>query len=347
MFFSSLRVTFLLLSLTVLINYTRADCADGQNYTSVCYPDLECFDDCPPFEFLPTPISPERINTTFLLYTEEGQTEPEIITEDYFGSFNPEVMTRFIAHGFQSRGTDPWFQNMKDELLINQDDGPCNVVVVDWSEGAKVDWDRPTELVPSANSRVVARQIRNLIRAFRAQTDFRNDQVHCIGHSLGAQLCGFLGQEFQEDRIGRISGLDPAGLVFDTADPDARLSPGDALFVDVIHTDTEGPTHSGTNINVGLVDFWPNKGTDQPGCFGSNVCSHLRVNALFTESVNGNNEGCLFMSDTCDSLEDMKEDLCSVCSTFTCQAMGFHSTKYLGRGIYSLETNDRSPFCFQ
>lgn len=36
-----------------------------------------------------------------------------------------------------------------------------------------------------------------------------------------------------------IPGLDPAGPYFDESDPRVRLDASDALFVDVIHTDTD------------------------------------------------------------------------------------------------------------
>ena len=36
-----------------------------------------------------------------------------------------------------------------------------------------------------------------------------------------------------------LSGLDPAGFLFENKDQDVRLDPSDAKFVDVIHTDSE------------------------------------------------------------------------------------------------------------
>ena len=46
-------------------------------------------------------------------------------------------------------------------------------------------------------------------------------ELHCVGHSLGAQICGFTGKAVKKDQqnnpdtvLGRISGLDPAGPSF-------------------------------------------------------------------------------------------------------------------------------------
>lgn len=36
--------------------------------------------------------------------------------------------------------------------------------------------------------------------------DLDLENVHAIGHSLGAQACGALGKELQNPKIGRISG---------------------------------------------------------------------------------------------------------------------------------------------
>ena len=59
------------------------------------------------------------------------------------------------------------------------------------------------------------------------------------------------------------SGLDPASVLFTRDNPELRLNPTDAHFVDVIHTETEV---LGVPTEIGHVDFYPNGGRNQPGC---------------------------------------------------------------------------------
>lgn len=94
------------------------------------------------------------------------------------------------------------------------------------------------------------------------------ENVHIIGHSLGAQIAGFAGNNLG-GRVGRITGLDPAKPLFESLvnlenNKPEYLDWNDALFVDVIHT-CAGTL--GFVSAVGHVDFYPNGGTaTQPGC---------------------------------------------------------------------------------
>jgi hypothetical protein len=94
--------------------------------------------------------------------------------------------------------------------------------------------------------------------------------LHVIGHSLGGQAAGFAGQRVITKlgrKIARISGLDVASPLFEipiNRPPDLRLSPTDADFIDLIHTQLGLP---GLILPTGNVDFYVN--TDklvQPGC---------------------------------------------------------------------------------
>lgn len=83
----------------------------------------------------------------------------------------------------------------------------CNILVVDWSSGAR----KPHYLAAAANTALVGRQVfvlvRNLLRKF-ART-VTPERVHVIGFSLGAHVGGFFGRIFTKRtgrRIARITG---------------------------------------------------------------------------------------------------------------------------------------------
>ena len=141
-----------------------------------------------------------------------------------------------------------------------------NVVVVDWSKGAKT-------LYPQAVSNIylVARIIARLIRKICQFEKISASTFHCLGHSLGAHTCGLVGKLFHNPHIGRITGLDPAGPRFYLKKNDTRLSPNDADFVDVLHTNAGKSVFSGLGIEstLGRIDFYPNGGGLQPGCVNS------------------------------------------------------------------------------
>ena len=65
------------------------------------------------------------------------------------------------------------------------------------------------------------------------------EKVHLIGHSLGAQISGEAGRKFYEVTgrlLPRITALDPALPCFNEGELLNGVGRGDAVFVDVIHT---------------------------------------------------------------------------------------------------------------
>ncbi|XP_018336722.1 lipase member I [Agrilus planipennis] len=151
------------------------------------------------------------------------------------------------------------------------------------------------------------------------------DNIHLIGHSLGAHVAGFAGKEVEKqtgNKIGRITGLDPAGPYFEhpLKNPADRLSNNDAKLVDVIHTD--GGFFGAINP-MGTIDFYVNGGVrPQPGCTTITFvtptslesfvpvvfCSHIKSYLYFIESINSNN----YQAIKCDSWKSYERGDCNM-----------------------------------
>jgi triacylglycerol esterase/lipase EstA (alpha/beta hydrolase family) len=74
-----------------------------------------------------------------------------------------------------------------------------NVVAVDWSGGNQFPYEQA-----AANTVVAAAVIRQLLQAM-INMGAQLQQIHLIGHSLGAHVSSYVGQELPN--LGRISGL--------------------------------------------------------------------------------------------------------------------------------------------
>lgn len=87
-----------------------------------------------------------------------------------------------------------------------------------------------------------------------------------VGNSIGAHIAGLVGKmiyQTYEQRIARITGLDPAGPGFLHLPSKERLESSDATFVDVIHTND---MLCGFPKSIGDADFYIFGGKCQPQC---------------------------------------------------------------------------------
>lgn len=162
--------------------------------------------------------------------------------------------------------------------------------------------------------------------------------VHLIGHSLGAQISGEAGRQFQEKTnklLPRITALDPARPCFNEGEVLNGVGRGDAVYVDVIHTNNGA---LGQRIPIGDADFYPNGVTIlQPGSFDIGS-SHTRAVDLYAESVLPGNENT-FSATKCNSLYSLNSGLC----TRGRASMGYAATPE-DKGNFFLKTDSKSPY---
>nr|XP_004038197.3 lipase member H isoform X1 [Gorilla gorilla gorilla]XP_055238006.1 lipase member H isoform X1 [Gorilla gorilla gorilla] len=289
------------------------------------------------------------LNVRLMLYTRRNLTCAQTINSSAFGDLNVTKKTTFIVHGFRPTGSPPvWMDDLVKGLLSVED---MNVVVVDWNRGA-------TTLIythASSKTRKVAMVLKEFIDQMLAEGASLDD-IYMIGVSLGAHISGFVG-EMYNGWLGRITGLDPAGPLFNGKPHQDRLDPSDAQFVDVIHSDTDA---LGYKEPLGNIDFYPNGGLDQPGCpktilggFQYFKCDHQRSVYLYLSSLR---ESCTITAYPCDSYQDYRNGKCVSCGTSqkeSCPLLGYYADNWkdhlrgkdppMTKAFF--DTAEESPFC--
>uniref|UniRef100_A0A1E1W1Y4 Lipase domain-containing protein n=1 Tax=Pectinophora gossypiella TaxID=13191 RepID=A0A1E1W1Y4_PECGO len=211
-----------------------------------------------------------------------------------------------------------------DALLSTED---VTVIVVDWSLVASQPYANAVAQVAN-----IGANIAELIRILLQYRRFTLANLHLVGFGLGAHIVGYAARSTNGD-VARITGLDPSRMegILNTG----HLKASDAAYVEVIHTDGQGDEAIGVGIPLGHVDFFPNGGTDQPGC-RDNACNHRRAYELFAASITHESRiGNRCPSDVVPSLND--------CHGFTL-GMGTNNLVKYGSGSYFLETGRTYPY---
>ncbi|KAL2715296.1 phospholipase A1 2-like [Vespula squamosa] len=194
----------------------------------------------------------------------------------------------FLIHGFVSSANKTKYRDMIEALLEKDD---FTIISIDWKEGACTNAPPIIKFVgyPKAveNTRIVGKYIADFSQTLMQKHKVSIENIRLIGHSLGAQIAGFAGKEFQKFKLGKypeIIGLDPAGPLFESNNCSQRICETDAHYVQIIHTSEK----LGTKIPLGFVDFYMNNGRNQPGCgslVAGETCSHARSMIYFTECI--------------------------------------------------------------
>ncbi|GFR15536.1 lipase member H [Trichonephila clavata] len=233
------------------------------------------------------------------------------------------------------------------ELLTSDD---FNVISVDWRLGASQSYPQAV-----ANTRALGLVVADFLDYLQRKYRIPPSDIHIIGYNLGAHAAGYVGEQIP--RIGRITGLDPAGPYFEDTDPKVRLDPSDALFVDVIHTDSPPAAQvAGMLQPAGHLDFYPTPGWRRTGCSlldgikSFRRCKSVHAPELFTESINMD---CPFYGYFCDSYANFSSGQCDKgCGSdmSRCAPMGYKSEEWLRFTTSEpvtmfLETGLDEPYC--
>ncbi|KOB74604.1 Neutral lipase [Operophtera brumata] len=176
-----------------------------------------------------------------------------------------------IAHGWNNDGTSEVNTLLTSSFLAVQD---CNVIVLDWSTLASANYISAAYGVPSVG------QFLGSFLVWLINTTGGNwNNVHLVGHSLGAHVVGNAGRA-ASGLAARVTGMDPAGPLW--GGNSNALNSNDGQYVEAIHTDGG---LLGIFDKIADADFYPNGGRNpQPGCWIS-TCSHSRAYQLFASTV--------------------------------------------------------------
>ncbi|KAK9507398.1 hypothetical protein O3M35_007261 [Rhynocoris fuscipes] len=259
-------------------------------------------------------------NVHFLLFTRDVEEAEELILYDVLSvlksNFNPKKKTKILVHGWLS------------SAYIKARD--YNIIVVDWSKYSY-------QIYPISRYAInhVGPHLSKFVDFLIISAGLQPQDVHILGHSLGAHIAGIAGHQMKFGKVARITGMDPAGPLIHGDNMCCRLDENDAEFVDVIHTSVH---YLGVYEPLGHADFYPNGGGPlQPGCgLEIGVCTHRRSYRYYIESL-FNEYG--FPSHRCNSWDDYLANNCSSDVAYMGENV---STK--ARGKYYLRTATSPPF---
>ncbi|CAL8081499.1 unnamed protein product [Orchesella dallaii] len=302
----------------------------------------------------------------FLYYT-NNNLNPDDYKEIFIGNKKSLRKTKFVKgaplkiifHGFMSNsfiGPASVLRAAYSKLPY-----PINIIAVQWEALANLVTasDSICYNIASQSTKLVGKRTSELIEFLVAEKTTELQQIHLLGHSLGAHCAGFAGKFLKIGKVQRITGFDPARPNFELVPHFDRIHHTDAHFVDIIHTATKDwkllgivslglfPFPVGLRDSVGHADFYPNHGSHQPGCKLATptipvLCSHARSYAYYAESIayfDGSRE---FTARECLNFNEVESGNCT--GDYIVPMGEYTPTNNDTRKLYFLSTNKHSPF---
>lgn len=279
-----------------------------------------------------------REDVKFILYNKNNPQGVDISKRIREGMLVKNAPIKFVIHGFLNGGNSLMPITVKDAYMQNSED--YNVIVVDWSKGSGA-WlsNYFICLITSRVVPMVGEAVGDFILDLIHQQNVNILYVNLIGHSLGAQISGFVGKHLIKNgyKLPIIVGLDAAHPGFSDLDESERLCPTDAEYVEAIHTNCG---ELGFETPIGDADYYPNHHRfieRMPGCITAS-CSHAMSFKYFAETIK---YPYGFEAKRCNNFDKLKEGECNGPKAF----MGGNDMR-VGKlpGIFRLETKRNEPY---
>ena len=125
---------------------------------------------------------------------------------------NKEIFLIWIVHGFNNgpnQQPDNWSENLSQSYIKRYQTETREVLIgiVDWTVGARNFFTNYGE--SAINTIVIGRYMALLSHQIRLnQLSISSSRTICVGHSLGAHVCGFFGKTLKEKEFFQDSRLD-------------------------------------------------------------------------------------------------------------------------------------------
>ncbi|XP_011311218.1 inactive pancreatic lipase-related protein 1 isoform X2 [Fopius arisanus] len=276
----------------------------------------------------------------FYLYTRTTQKNPALLNVrdprslDYT-TFDKSHSTKVIIHGFGGGRNLAPSTDLRNAFFKR---GNYNIIIVDYGSLVREPCLSQMQWGPDFCSRCIAQLVRYL-RDHQRGTPV--ETIHVLGYSVGAHIAGLIANHLPDDKLGRITGLDPTIFFYMNGNRSRDLDETDAHFVDIIHTGAGILGQWGPN---GHADFYVNGGSSQPGCASTSIlrtlsCDHTKVTPYYIESITTKSG---FWAAPCPNLFSYIIGLCRP-EDDEWIPMG-EDTPHTARGIFYLSTNGHKPY---